>query len=86
MYEEFIHTDGTDIKVYMVGSSYGHAEARISPTIDGLVHRDSESGLALRCEVELTAQERGICHKVHHAFGQNVCGFDILRYVLTPNN
>jgi len=37
VYEEYLQSDGFDIKVYTVGEDYAHAEARKSPTIDGVV-------------------------------------------------
>ena len=37
LYEEFLPTDGFDIKVYTVGEDYAHAEARRCPSIDGKV-------------------------------------------------
>jgi inositol-hexakisphosphate/diphosphoinositol-pentakisphosphate 1-kinase len=79
IYEEYVPTDGNDVKVYAVGSSYAHAEVRVSPAVDGEVKRDNASGLALRCEVELSEFERELCRRVHNAFKQTVCGFDILR-------
>ena len=37
IYEEFLPTDGFDIKIYTVGDEYAHAEARKCPTLDGVV-------------------------------------------------
>jgi inositol-hexakisphosphate/diphosphoinositol-pentakisphosphate 1-kinase len=37
VYEEFLQSDGFDIKVYTVGDSYMHAEARKCPSLDGTV-------------------------------------------------
>uniref|UniRef100_A0A1I8GT54 Inositol hexakisphosphate and diphosphoinositol-pentakisphosphate kinase n=1 Tax=Macrostomum lignano TaxID=282301 RepID=A0A1I8GT54_9PLAT len=78
LYEDFMLTDGTDIKVYAIGKDYAHAEARKSPALDGKVERDPE-GKEMRCPIILTAREKIIAKKVVEAFSQTVCGFDLLR-------
>uniref|UniRef100_A0A7S1UJP9 Inositol hexakisphosphate and diphosphoinositol-pentakisphosphate kinase n=1 Tax=Phaeomonas parva TaxID=124430 RepID=A0A7S1UJP9_9STRA len=78
IYEEFLETQGTDVKVYTVGPDYGHAEARKSPALDGVVNRD-ENGKEVRFPVLLTMEEKSFARRIVLAFGQTVCGFDILR-------
>lgn len=78
IYEEFLQTDGFDIKVYTVGETYAHAEARKSPCLDGKVQRTNE-GKEVRYPVNLTLEEKEIARKIVLIFKQNVCGFDILR-------
>ena len=78
LYEEYLQTDGIDIKVYTVGPYYFHAEARKSPSLDGRVQRSIE-GKEERYPVNLTNEEKEIAIKIVYIFKQNVCGFDILR-------
>ena len=78
IYEELLQTEGTDVKVYAVGPEYAHAEARKSPVVDGRVMRNVR-GKEMRYPVILSNVEKTIARKVVSAFGQFVCGFDILR-------
>ena len=78
VYEEFVETQGTDVKMYTVGPDYGHAEARKSPAVDGKVQRNAD-GKELRFPVILTLSEKEIARRIVLQFKQFVCGFDLLR-------
>ncbi|KAL1510203.1 hypothetical protein AB1Y20_006533 [Prymnesium parvum] len=78
IYEEFLPTEGTDVKVYTIGPEYAYAEARKAPTLDGKVARD-QKGQELRYPVLLSTLEKEMARTIVLAFGQAVCGFDILR-------
>ena len=78
IYEEFLQSDGFDIKVYTIGKDYAHAEERKSPTLDGKVNRSIE-GKEVRYPINLTKEEKEFAKKIVLKFKQNICGFDILR-------
>ena len=78
LYEPFLPTQGLDLKLYMVFSNYSHAEARKAPTVDGRVMR-SKDGKEIRYPIALSEFEKVLGALVVKAFGQNFCGFDVLR-------
>ena len=78
IYEEYLQSDGFDVKVYTIGPDNTHAEARKSPTLDGKVNRSPE-GKEVRIPINLTSKEKEIAKKIVLKFKQNICGFDILR-------
>lgn len=77
VYEQYLPST-MDIKVYTVGPHYIYGESRKAPTVDGVVERNAD-GKECRHRITLTRDEEETARRVCMAFGQTVCGLDMIR-------